>query len=473
MFAKTFFSTVASAAIVLSAGLATPASAQAVQFLSLQSGHSTIVNCEGLTRAAVGDGRIAGVIAVGTTQVVINAKTAGHTTVTIWMAGGGRANYEVTVTEQAGDDLARVLRGSIADSSISVTTVGHSIIVSGAVADNARANRISATVDRFREAAKADSLVLVDAISTDDPLESIRRQLAAMPGGANLHVDSDAKGNVIVSGSAGTKSASQQILERARRLSGQILSADGKLIDRLELSTTSQVSVKVYVLEIDQTGLKQLGLRLQGAYTDPSTGQIVYTDPQYPIVEKPNTVGKALTLGGFFRAIQLAPTIDAIVQTGHATVLSAPDLVTMPGQKASFLVGGEIPYIFSTGLGVSSIVFKDYGVHLEITPTILGNGSVETLVAPEISDLDFSNGIQLNGYTVPALKTSRLSTDLVTQPGESIVMAGLLKRIEQRNINKVPALGDLPVLGQLFRSTRYQSSQTDVIFVMTPEIITR
>jgi pilus assembly protein CpaC len=154
-------------------------------------------------------------------------------------------------------------------------------------------------------------------------------------------------------------------------------------------------------------------------------------------------------------------------------VLSAPDLVTMPGQKATFLVGGEIPYIYSTGLGVSSIVFKDYGVHLEITPTILGNGAVETLVAPEISDLDFSNGIQLNGYTVPALKVSRISTDLVTQPGESIVMAGLLKRVEQRNINKVPALGDVPILGQLFRSQRYQSQQTDVIFVMTPEIITR
>ena len=145
----------------------------------------------------------------------------------------------------------------------------------------------------------------------------------------------------------------------------------------------------------------------------------------------------------------------------------------MPGEKATYLVGGEIPYIYSTGLGVSSIVFKPYGVQLEITPTILGSGAVETLVTPEVSDLDFTNGISLNGYSVPALKTSKISTDLVTQPGESIVMAGLLKRIEQRNIYKVPALGDLPILGQLFRSTRYQRSQSDVIFVMTPEVITR
>lgn len=145
----------------------------------------------------------------------------------------------------------------------------------------------------------------------------------------------------------------------------------------------------------------------------------------------------------------------------------------MPGVKATYLVGGEIPYIYSTGLGVSSIVFKNYGVMLDVTPTILGNGSIETVVAPEVSNLDFTNGITLNGFVVPALKTSRLSTDLVTQPGESIVMGGLLQRIETRNINKVPGLGDLPILGQLFRDSRYQSSQTDVIFVLTPEVITR
>jgi pilus assembly protein CpaC len=140
--------------------------------------------------------------------------------------------------------------------------------------------------------------------------------------------------------------------------------------------------------------------------------------------------------------------------------------------KAEFLVGGEVPYAYSTGLGVVSIVFKEYGVKLEATPTILGNGAVETVVAPEVSSLDFSNGIVLNGYTVPALKTSRLSTDIITQPGESIVMGGLLQHVEQRTILKIPGLGDLPILGQLFRSTRYQHSQTDVIFVMTPEIIT-
>jgi Flp pilus assembly secretin CpaC len=471
VFATRLFSSIATAAIVISAELATPVGAQSIAFISLQSGHSTVINAEGLTRAAVGDGRIAGVVAVGTSQVVINGKSAGHTTVTIWTAGGSRANYEVTVTEQSADDLARVLRSSIGDPDVSVTTVGRSIIVGGAIADNGRCTRVAAMIDRFKEAAKAGNFVIVNALS-GDALDEMQRQISLVPGATNIHVDSDGKGSIMIGGRVGTKATAALILERARRLAGQYLSADGKVVDRLELATTSQVAVKVYVLEIDQTGLKQLGVRLQGAYTDTS-GKIVYTDPQFPIVEQSNPLGKAFTIGSFFRTVQLAPTIDAIVQTGHASVLSQPDLVTLPGQKATFLVGGEVPYVISTGLGAVSIVFKEYGVKLEVTPTILGSGAVETLIAPEISDLDFSNGIQLNGYTVPALKTSRISTDLITQPGESIVMAGLLKRVEQRTINKIPGLGDLPILGQLFRSTRYQRAQTDVIFVMTPEIITR
>ncbi len=473
MLATKFFSSIACAAIIVSAELATPVRAQSIAFLSLQSGHSTIVNTAGLTRAAVGDGRIAGVVAVGTSQLVINGKSAGHTTVTVWMAGGGRADYEVTVTRQEGDDFVRVIRTSIADPDVTVATVGHSIVIGGTVADSDRSTQIAAAIERFRDGAKADGYTLVNAMTVVDPFEAMRKELSAMPGCTNVKIEGDAKGDIILSGRAGTKTEGQQLIDRARQLAGQHLAADGKLIDRLEFATTSQVGVKVYILEIDQTGLKQLGLRLQGAYTDPTTGATVYTDPQFPAVEKLGGVGKALTVGGFFRTVGLAPTLDAILQTGHATILSSPDLVTMPGVKATFLVGGEVPYIYSTGLGASSIVFKDYGVKLDITPTILGNGSVETLVAPEISDLDFTNGINLNGYTVPALKTSKISTDLVTAPGESIVMAGLLKRVEQRNIYKIPGLADLPILGQLFRSTRYQRSQTDVIFVMTPEIITR
>jgi pilus assembly protein CpaC len=136
-------------------------------------------------------------------------------------------------------------------------------------------------------------------------------------------------------------------------------------------------------------------------------------------------------------------------------------------------VGGQIPIPVSNGLGTVTIEYKDFGVNLKVTPTLLGSGAIESKINPDISDLDFSDGVSLNGYVVPALKISRLQTDVITQSGESIVLGGLLRRIEQKNVTKIPILGDIPILGQLFRSTAYQRSDTDVVFVMTPTIITR
>jgi pilus assembly protein CpaC len=132
-----------------------------------------------------------------------------------------------------------------------------------------------------------------------------------------------------------------------------------------------------------------------------------------------------------------------------------------------------LPAPLASGPQQIAIAYKDFGVQLKVLPTLLGDGGVETLISPEVSDLDFADGVNLNGFVVPALKTSRLSTDVITKAGESIVLGGLLRRIEQRTIDKIPLLGDLPILGKLFRSTRYQSQQTDVVFVMTPEILTR
>jgi len=137
------------------------------------------------------------------------------------------------------------------------------------------------------------------------------------------------------------------------------------------------------------------------------------------------------------------------------------------------LVGGQIPIPVSNGLGSVTITYKDFGVNLKVTPTLLGNGSVECKIAPEVSNLDFSNGVTLNGFTVPALKVSKLSTDVITQTGESIIMGGLLNRIESANVQKIPFLGDLPILGKLFRSVNYQKSESDVVFILTPTIVTR
>ena len=161
------------------------------------------------------------------------------------------------------------------------------------------------------------------------------------------------------------------------------------------------------------------------------------------------------------------------MQEGHARVLSSPDLVTTPGNNATFLVGGQIPVVTVGSLGTVNVQYKDYGVQLNVTPTVLGNGSVEAKIAPQISNLDYSNAVIISGISIPALTVSQLSTDVITKPGESILMGGLVRRLEQRTISKIPLLSDIPILGKLFTSTAYQHNESDVVFVMTPEIITR
>lgn len=459
---------------VASVAIAAPAFAQPIAAISLPSGRSTTIDAPGLTRVAVGDGRIAGVVPVGTQQVIINAKAPGHTTVLVW-ASGQRREYDVTVTEQTLDDLAQMMRMTINLPSVSVDPVGRALVVKGDVTDQSQANRVADVVGRFASLAKNQKYDIVNAVTVSRPLGALQAELERETGARDVRVDYDNKGNVMVSGRVRDRASAEAVLQRVRGLAGANLAADGKLIDRLTLDVNQQIDTHVYILEVDKTVLSQLGIRLQGAFVDTS-GVVHYTDPNFPIFENPGDVqapGRGTTIGRFVRAAYLAPTLDALLRNGNARVLSAPDLLAMPGANAQFLVGGEVPYVVSSNLGTYNVQFKEYGVKLNVTPTILPDGTVESKITPEVSDLDFQDGITVGGLVLPSFKTSRITTDVVTKPGESIIMGGLLRRQEQRNVDKIPGLGDLPILGKLFRSTRYQKAETDVVFVMTPEVITR
>ena len=449
-----------------------PVRAESVSLISVQSGHSVLLAAPGLSRIAVGDSRIAGVVPVGNSQLVVNGKAPGHTTVFVWN-NGARSTYEVTVTAQELDDLAQMLRTSISDPNVQVVNFNRSIIVRGTVSDGVHLENIDDILSRFDKLAQQQKYVIVNAVTVTHPLNELQRDVASIPGGKGIRVDVDGKGNVIVSGHVHDAATEQEILGQARGLAGQYLSSEGKIIDRISTDTTSQIDVKVYVLEVDDTAQKEIGLLLQRARFLPDGTYVIENNPSFPVVESPGALGKALTTAPFFRSITLAPTLNLLLQEGHARMLSAPNLVTLPGSPATFLVGGQIPIPYASGPQQISVEYKDFGVKLNVTPTLLANGAVEAKINPEISDLDFSNAVSESGFTIPALKISTLSTDIITQPGESIIMGGLVRRIDQRTYNKIPVLGDLPVLGKLFRDVAYQSQHTDVVFVMTPEVITR
>ena len=249
--------------------------------------------------------------------------------------------------------------------------------------------------------------------------------------------------------------------------------ATGSSSTGLNSLTNSQIDIKVYVLEVDRTAQTNLGVQLYAAV--PTQGQLTPSlqPPAFPFIEAPRPVGLGFTVGPFYRTSTLAPTLNLLMQEGHLRVLSSPDLVTVPGAKATFLVGGQIPVVTSTTLGSTNVQYQNYGVQLNVTPTVLGNGSVEAVVAPMISAIDDTNAVELNGFFIPALTVSELSTDVITRPGESILLGGLVKRLDAKTISKIPLLSSIPILGKLFTSTAYQHQETDVVFVMTPEIVTR
>lgn len=464
--------TVAAAAALALLPCMSAANAAGPTLVSVQSGHSLLLSAHGLTRVAVGDGRIAGVVPIGTSQVVVNGKAPGHTTVIVW-ADGQRQTYEVTVTEQGLDDLAQMIRSSISDPGVQVISFNNSIVVRGSVADGAAFQRISDVLSRFDPMVKDNKAVLVNAVVISQDLSSLQRGIANIPGASDIRVDPDGKGNVIVSGNAKDAVTAQAILDRAKGLAGPYLSSNGQLIDRLNSLNNSQIDIKVYVLEVDKTAQSNLGLQLNSVV--PTQGSLIPTlaSPIFPFFESPQGPGHALNVGPFYRTIGLAPTLNLLMQEGHIHELSSPDLVTSPGSAATFLVGGQIPVVTSTALGQVNVTYKDYGVQLNVTPQILGNGSVESKVNPVVSDLDYANAVIVSGFTIPALKVSQLSTDVVTRPGESILMGGLVRRVESKTISKIPLLSSIPILGKLFTSTSYQNSQSDVVFVMTPEIVNR
>jgi len=444
------------------------------RLISLSVGSSSIVPAPGMTRVAVGDGSVAGIVPTGN-QLVINGKAPGRTTVAIWTRSD-RTDYEIVVTEPSLDSVEQVIRQSLNMPGLVVSQSPGTIFVTGNIANVTQQQHVNEVLGRFDGFAKDKKVSIVNAVTIANPLGDLNRAMSSDAGLSRLHVESDGKGNLVVSGTVHDRTQAEAALGRVRSVAGTALASDGKIIDRISTETTTQIAIKVNVLEIDRTGLQQLGIRLQGANPSPNNpGVFDIVDPSFVAIESGGSsqAGRALTLSPFFRLTRLAPTLDLIVNSGHARILSAPNLVTSPGQAASFLVGGEVPYAYSTGLGNTSIVFKEYGVKLDMTPTLLPDGTVETKIAPEVSDLDFQSGITVQGFVVPALKTSRIKTDIVTHDGDSVVMGGLLRHIESKNINKIPGLGDLPILGKLFRSTQYRSSDTDVVFVMTPDVIVR
>lgn len=258
-----------------------------------------------------------------------------------------------------------------------------------------------------------------------------------------------------------------------------ITSAGANVVDNTVQEGAVQVQTDIRIIEYSRSQLKKIGSAL--AYAGGDTALAMGSASLIPSISGISDIVSlmsGLTTTGNTSSILIghagknfSAAVNALQQNGYAYTLAEPSLVSLSGQTASFLAGGEFPYPVANNEGQVQIEFKEFGVRLRLTPTILSENSIMLKVAPEVSDLDFSSGVQASGVSVPALRVRRTDTTIQLAPGESFIISGLVTRNTYNNADKIPGLGDIPILGALFRSTRFEQDDKELVMVVTPHLV--
>ena len=250
-------------------------------------------------------------------------------------------------------------------------------------------------------------------------------------------------------------------------------------INRLKTATPLQVTLKVRIAEINRTALKSMGVSIfssdsgSGFKFGIGQGTEATTGPGSNPFKIVSAILGGTTFGaaGHFLGLDLAGSLDLAASDGVATILAEPNLTALSGETASFLAGGEFPIPVSQSLGTVTIEYKQYGVGLAFTPIVLSDGRISMRVRPEVSELSDAGSIKVGVVQVPALVTRRAETTVELGSGQSFMIAGLLRNTTNNSLSKAPLLGDLPVLGMLFRSTKYQRQETELVVIVTPYLV--
>ena len=300
------------------------------------------------------------------------------------------------------------------------------------------------------------------------------------------HIDVQADGGrLILTGKVTDPKMIEDLTKMATVYSNQIVNSLS-----LAVSHDRQVLLEVKFAEVDRTRFSQVGVNLfsTGAGNTlgtTTTGQFGGFGTQHitdvagpgthsgPFTSE-QTINNVLNIFLFRPDIHFGAVIEALQQKSVLQILAEPNLMAINGQKATFLAGGEFPFpIVQPGNGFTAVTiqFKPFGVRLEFTGNIASDGTIRLHVAPEVSTLDFTNALAIQGFTVPAISTRRAETELELKDGQSFGIAGLLDNRAQAQLSKVPGIGDIPVLGQLFRSRNINKSNTELLVLVTPHII--
>ena len=316
----------------------------------------------------------------------------------------------------------------------------------------------------------------------------LRELLKSQVPGAEVQVSS-AGDAVVLSGRVRSERDGDDLLRIAGEfVRGTDKDATGKVINRLVLDAPDQVNLQVKIAEVSRDATKELGFDWQSAIDYGSKGALSIFTGRVPFLTTPTkdvgrevivpADGAGLVIGGLHagsvatnNARDINTAIRALEEKNLVTVLAQPNLTARSGETASFLAGGEFPIPVPQGLNQVTVQFKQFGVSLAFVATILDGGRISLNVKPEVSELSNNGAITLNSVTIPALTTRRAETTVDLASGQSFAIAGLMQNNIAQNLSRYPGLGDVPVLGQLFRSKKFQRNESELVIIVTPYLV--
>ena len=366
-----------------------------------------------VTKVAISEPKVADAVVISPREVMVNAKGPGRATLVIWETGADPVRYEIYVTKDTTEwDAFTKAINDTAGAPISVTGTGETIVLSGKVKTAEDAKRLAGM-------AQTRAKTVINLLQSPPPAEP--RQI--------------------------------------------MLQVKFAAIDRVALT---QIGFNMF-----STNPKMVGVTSTEQFAAPRFSQLQPTGTGQTV-----NFSDLLNLFAFRPDLNIGATIKALQEHDLLQILAEPNLITVEGKEASFLAGGSFPFptITTTPTGgatapVVTVQFKPFGVKLEFTPTVTAQGSIDLKVAPEVSSLDFANAVTLQGFVIPALAQRRAETEVILKDGESFAIAGLIDNRVIETLMKVPGLGDLPILGKIFRSRSTQKSTDELLVVVTPHFV--
>jgi len=458
---------------------------------SLAVGESVILDFQGLTRAAISDPAVADVVVLTTAQLLVNGKAQGSTTLYIWDKRG-RWTYLLSVTK-APSRVAKLLpriNAEIGLPGVTATEVGGVLVLEGTVTSAAQSARAEAIASIYSKEVK--NLIQVEAEAAAQPTPRISAQEVQKILGPSYKVSEIAPGTYSVDGAvlpADARRVKEEVFPAIEKLGVNIVS-----LLSIEAPRVRQLLVRAKIVDIDKSAVGDLGLdwghnRLTTTTTssvNPDTGQVsTSTGSQTTFVPNEMLFGESLLGprehrlldgGPILRLERFGARLQALVTQNRARILSEPNLLVKEGENASILVGGEIPIPVAQPAGATTpavtVDWKKFGVELTVEGRVLEDGqSIDLVVMPSVSSLDFGNAITVSGITLPAMRKRSAETRVQIKHGQTLVIGGLFSSEDSKQLRKVPFLGDIPILGEFFKSRHNVRRESELMIFVTPEIV--